>query len=648
MAKRSAPVPGKVRVCNVSFLNSAPYRAARPLDWVEYSETEPAECARRLHEGECDLGCVPIAEVLQHGGYRILDFGIAAEGPVQSVLLLSSQPAETLETIYVDSAAHSSVALLRILLKNRDQNFRIHRIARDEALARVGGKVGALIIGDAALLHRDRFSHSLDLSQLWHELTGLPFVFAVWAGRPEVFTAEVADGIREAFRAGVESGAVFAREWADENHFDREHATAYVGKTIIYKLTERELQGAREFHRRGMEAGIFGAEFPLGVTTDRSVTQLSANEAAIGNAKRTDNILARASAGNRISIADALHLAAEASLSELALAADERREALHPQDDVSYIIDRNINYTNVCNVYCRFCAFYRAPGKSDGYVLSKEQIGKKIEELVAAGGIQILLQGGLNPELGIEYYEELFTWIKSNYPVNLHALSADEIMHISKVSQLSFEETFERLIAAGLGSFPGGGAEILVDRVRQRIARLKTTSSEWLEIHRVAHRLGLRSTCTMMFGVQESWEDRILHLHKLRQVQDETGGFTAFICWPFQPENTKLKAGDTSAPEYLRAQAIARLFLDNISNVQSSWVTMGPSIGQVALFFGANDFGSVMFEENVVSAAGTTYQMDSELIERHVKEAGFTPWRRNIHYQPVGNVVPLARSAEQN
>ncbi len=310
---------------------------------------------------------------------------------------------------------------------------------------------------------------------------------------------------------------------------------------------------------------------------------------------------------------------------------------------MSYIIDRNINYTNVCNVYCRFCAFYRAPeidGKPSkkshgGYLLTKEEIGKKIEETVQAGGIQILLQGGLNPELGIEYYEDLFRWIKANYPINLHALSADEILHIARVSQLTLDEVFDRLIAAGLGSLPGGGAEILVDRVRKRIARLKSPAKEWLEVHRVAHRKGLTSTSTMMFGVQEGWDDRILHMTKLRHLQDESRGFTAFITWPFQDANTKVKRGNTSATEYLRVQALARLYLDNIPNIQSSWVTMGPAVGQTALYYGANDFGSVMFEENVVSAAGTTYCMDTATIERSIVEAGFFPWRRTVHYQPA-------------
>ena len=348
-----------------------------------------------------------------------------------------------------------------------------------------------------------------------------------------------------------------------------------------------------------------------------------------------DAILDAAASGMRISPDDALRLAASASPADLALAADDRRNRLHPGRRVSYIVERNINYTNVCNVYCRFCAFYRAPGRRGGYTLSRDELAAKIEETVAAGGIQILLQGGLNPELGIDYYVDLFRWIKANYAVNLHALSADEILHVGRVSRLSIEEVLGRLIAAGMDSLPGGGAEILVDRVRRNIARLKSSGDDWLAVHRAAHRLGLPSTCTMMFGVRESWRDRIAHLEKLRSLQDETAGFTAFITWPYQQGHLSLPQGNTSAPEYLRVQALARLFLDNIPHLQSSWVTQGPSIGQIALNFGADDFGAVMFEENVVSAAGTTYRMNSDLIESQIRRAGYSPWRRNVRYQPA-------------
>lgn len=330
---------------------------------------------------------------------------------------------------------------------------------------------------------------------------------------------------------------------------------------------------------------------------------------------------------------DALQLAQKATLADLGMAADHRRQALHPGKRVSYIVERNINYTNVCNVYCRFCAFYRGPGRPGGYTLSKEKLAQKIEETVEAGGIQILLQGGLNPDLGIEYYEDLFRWIKATYPVNLHALSADEILHITKVSGLTIEQALGRLIDAGMGSLPGGGAEILVDHVRHRIARLKSNTEQWLAVHRAAHRLGIPSSCTMMFGMRETWSDRIEHLDRLRCLQDETGGFTAFITWPYQQGSLSLRRGNTTSTEYLRVQALSRLFLDNVPHLQSSWVTQGPSVGQIALDFGADDFGAVMFEENVVSAAGTTFHMNAASIEQQIRAAGYTPWRRDVRYQ---------------
>ena len=322
-----------------------------------------------------------------------------------------------------------------------------------------------------------------------------------------------------------------------------------------------------------------------------------------------------------------------ADLIELGAAANKRRHALNPDGVVSYIVERNINYTNVCVTACRFCAFFRNPGDTDeGYVLSREEMGEKIRETVDAGGVQILLQGGLNPELPLSWYEDLFRHLKATYPIKLHALSPEEILYLCRLESLPLEAVLRRLVAAGLDSLPGGGAEILVDRVRARIAKLKCTSAQWLEVMRVGHRLGLRSSSTMMFACGETLPERAEHLLKLRDLQDETGGFTAFICWPFQPGNTRLPGSDGSAHAYLRTLATARLALDNIPHLQASWPTMGAAVGQAALHFGADDFGQVMFEENVVSAAGTIYKMDVAGIERHVRAAGFTPVRRDMRY----------------
>ncbi len=346
-----------------------------------------------------------------------------------------------------------------------------------------------------------------------------------------------------------------------------------------------------------------------------------------------DTLLQRAADGERLSAAEGERLLSEASLFDLGLAADAVRSRKHPDGVVTYIVDRNVNYTNVCTTSCRFCAFYRPVGHREGYVLTRDELGKKLQEVVDAGGVQILLQGGLNPELRIGWYEDLFRWIKSEYRLGLHALSPEELIHIAQLESMSVRDVLQRLVASGLDSVPGGGAEILVDRVRRKIAKAKCTSEEWLSVMRTAHHLGLRSSATMMYGTVDSPRDRVLHLLKIRDLQDETRGFTAFFCWDFQHESgVHVEAGDGGTSLYLRTQAVARLMLDNVDHIGASWVTQGPDVGQVALRFGADDFGSVMFEENVVSSAGTTYCIDASEIERRIRTSGFRAARRNVKY----------------
>lgn len=352
------------------------------------------------------------------------------------------------------------------------------------------------------------------------------------------------------------------------------------------------------------------------------------------------NVVDRVLDGERISQDDARALY-QLPLQELGALADFRRSAAKDSaydgrgaEIVTYIVDRNVNYTNVCNVYCKFCAFYRTERDQDHYVLSLEQIDRKLDELAAEGGVQVLLQGGHHPNLGIDFYTEMLSHIRAKYPqINIHGFSPPEFNHFSQVFRMPLREVIARFQEAGLGSIPGGGGEILVDRVRDRIAPLKCKTDQWLEVMRIGHELGLRSSATMMFGHVESVDDRIEHLQRLRDTQDETGGFTAFICWTFQPENTRLKAETVTSAEYLRMQALSRIFLDNFENVQSSWVTQGPKIGQIALKFGANDFGSVMMEENVVSSAGTTFRLNAGDIEHLIREAGYRPHRRSTWYQ---------------
>lgn len=347
------------------------------------------------------------------------------------------------------------------------------------------------------------------------------------------------------------------------------------------------------------------------------------------------NVLEKAVAGERISNEEALELFSTPNLAALASAADSVTRRKHPENYRTYNIDRNINYTNVCTAVCDFCAFYRGPKDPEGYVLPRDVLLKKIEETVALGGDQILMQGGLHPKYKLDWYEELLGDIKSNFPqVNVHGFSPPEIHHFTKVNNLSLKEVLSRLQKAGLGSLPGGGAEILVDRVRDEITRGKVMTDDWLNVMRVWHELGGRSSATMMFGHVETLEERVEHLDRLRQLQDETGGFTAFICWTFQPDNTQMSdIAPKGSFEYLKMLAISRLYLDNFDNLQSSWVTQGLQIGQLSMQSGANDMGSLMLEENVVAEAGTVHYLTLDQIRESITEIGYTPRQRNVHYQ---------------
>ena len=347
------------------------------------------------------------------------------------------------------------------------------------------------------------------------------------------------------------------------------------------------------------------------------------------------HVLDDVAAGARLETADAVRLLESHDLASIGRAAHAVTQRLHPEPYRTYNIDRNINYTNICTAVCDFCAFYRGPKHPEGYVLDREVLLKKIEETVAIGGDQILMQGGLHPTLTLEWYEDLLRDIKSHFPeINVHGFSPPEIYHLTKVAKRPLQEVLERLAAAGLGSLPGGGGEILVDRVRQAMTRGKVLTDDWLEVHRQWHALGGKSTATMMFGHIETLAERVEHLDRLRELQDETGGFTAFICWSFQPDNTEM---DDIPPagsfEYLKTQAVARLYLDNFPNIQSSWVTQGREIGQLALLFGANDMGSLMLEENVVSAAGTVHHLTLEEMRSAISELGWIPRRRNVFYE---------------
>jgi cyclic dehypoxanthinyl futalosine synthase len=350
--------------------------------------------------------------------------------------------------------------------------------------------------------------------------------------------------------------------------------------------------------------------------------------------------------GGRVTAEEALLLYRGAPTPLLGRMADSIRARKHPDGLVTYIIDRNVNYTNVCVARCNFCAFYRPVGSAEGYVLGFDELFRKIDETIAVGGVQLLLQGGHNPDLPLEWYEDLFKAIKTRYPgFRLHALSPPEIVHLSRLSQLPVPAVIDRLIGAGLDSIPGGGAEILVDRVRHLLHCYgKASADEWLGVMRQAHLAGLRTTATMMYGTVETDAERLEHLLKLRALQDETGGFTAFITWSYQPDHTELAGAEATAMDYLRTLALSRIVLDNFDNLQASWVTQGGKVGQLSLGFGANDMGSVMIEENVVRAAGASYCMDEVEIVRNIEDAGFVPKRRDMHYRILGDPVFRARS----
>ncbi len=347
--------------------------------------------------------------------------------------------------------------------------------------------------------------------------------------------------------------------------------------------------------------------------------------------------LETAASGQRLDFVLAQVLYEQADLHDLAGLAHQARLARHPDNMVTYVCDRNINYSNICSCGCKFCAFYRAPGHAQGYVMDHGELGRKIEETIACGGTQILMQGGHHPGLPLSFYTDMLNFIRTRYPsIHVHAFSPPEIAYFADLWGMSVRQVLEAFIEAGLHSIPGGGAEILVDRVRSAVSPNKCGSDAWLGVMRQAHELGVRTSATMMFGHMETPDDRLEHLFRLRDVQDATGGFTAFIPWTFQPANTALAdLNPATSVEYLRLLALSRLVLDNFENLQVSWVTMGPKIAQLALFYGANDFGSTMLEENVVAAAGVSFRLSREEIEHIVREAGFVPRQRKMDYTLV-------------
>ncbi len=620
-----------LRVAAVGYLNARPlYDGLDREPWsaqVRLDCATPTEVARRVAEDEADVALMPVAAAASIGDLRVVrGCAVGARGVVRSVVIVGERPLEELEEVSVDLSSRTSVVLARLVIRSRlgGKEPRLLGASPREAIDAARGKRGALVIGDPALDIEGRFPHVVDLGLAWKQRTGLPFVFAAWFGRPGALGAEHERILVDARRAGLERRDAIADAHAARTGLPPESLRAYLRDAVSFDLGDDERRGLERFYAEAAAGGLLPKAEVRFFDEDRKSAAVPAS---------LDTLVARASEGERLSAAEGERLLAEATLFDLGLAADAVRRRKHPHGVVTYIVDRNVNYTNVCTTSCRFCAFYRPAGHPEGYVLSREQLGKKLQEVVDAGGVQILLQGGLHPDLRIEWYEDLFRWMKATFKLGLHALSPEEILHIARLENLGVRAVLERLRAAGLDSVPGGGAEILVDRVRRKIAKAKCTSDDWLGVMRVAHHMGLRSSATMMYGTVDTPRDRIAHLLKLRDLQDETGGFTAFFCWDFQHERgTTIEPGDTGTVLYLRQQAVARILLDNVDHVGASWVTQGPEIGQVALRFGADDFGSVMFEENVVSSAGTTFCMNADAMERRIRAAGFKAARRNVRY----------------
>jgi cyclic dehypoxanthinyl futalosine synthase len=615
----------KLRAAAVSFLNARPLTAGlADSARIELVLAEPSDCAALLERGEVDLALLPVAALAGRDWEVVPGLAIGADGPVQTVVLAGETPPEEWDEVFLDTASRTSQVLARLVLSGRGLSPRYTPLPAAEGLARATGAKGALVIGDRAFDVGKRVV--LDLGRDWNQLTRLPMVFAAWAARPGVLRPEDVSELARAAQVGLGMRTELAQAFAREAGGDPERYRRYLTQKVRYGLGPHELEGLEAWFARAAAAGF------LPPTTLRFADDVVRSRRS-RRAVSLDTALQKGADGERLDADEAELLDEKAPLLELGLAADQRRRALHPEGVVTYIVSRNVNYTNVCTTACSFCAFYRPRSHGEAYVLDRTQMAVKIEETLALGGIELLLQGGLHPDLGIEWYEDLFRWVKSRYPaINLHALSPEEIWHIARTSQIPLEETIARLVASGLDSIPGGGAEVLDDEVRRRIAPLKCSTDEWLTVMRAAHRQGLKSTATLMFGIGEEARHRVAHFLRLRELQDETRGFTAFICWTFQAEHTKLRAPTAGAHDYLRTQALARIYLDNFPSVQSSWVTQGQEVGQVALKFGANDLGSIMIEENVVSQAGTTFRMTVQDMCRLISQLGYEPHQRDNWY----------------
>lgn len=635
----------KLKVLAADFLNSLPLTIeVKEDDYFDFEYVLPSEGARRMMEEEADIALLPVAALAEIGGLEIVPGPcIAANGRVESVVIVSQVSIDKIERLYIDDASRTSVILAKIFLNSVDKpDIPFIRCNGFEIIENVNGNSAGLLIADLAFKESKKFIYRHDLAEVWKRLTGEPFVFAVWAAKKGVINQELIERINRCFWDGLARKHGIIEKWSVENNYDKLEVADYLDERIQYNLNKSAWYGLQEFFRISSNMKLLPdarIEFSISeksFNSKNSFGKFIPEVIPFNKTFQIDRILSRAEAGRRISLYDAERLYEEASLLDLGEVAHKIRLQINPEPKVSYIVARNINYTNVCNVDCGFCNFYRSDnpqrkGFEEGYVLTKETIRGKMNELAAACGVQALVQGGVNPNLGLDYYVSLLKWMKSEWPqIQQNSFSADEVLGLCpNKSSKEIEYVLNVLRDSGLDTLPGAGAEILVDKVRRRVSYKKSRSSIWLDVMRQVGKIGMKASATQLYGMGENTRDKFVHLSKLRQLQDEVNPFMVFITWSYQKGNDqKMKAYNQASSTYLRMQAISRIFLDNFQHIMCSWVTQGPDVGQTALYYGADDFGSVMFEENVVSASGTTFRMDNSSMEYQISNAGFLPFRR--------------------
>lgn len=621
--------PGQLRLSGVSFLNAQPVLhgllAGLGDARMRLRLAEPSELARQLFEGEVDAALGPVAPLATHGELEVVPgVALGCDGPVRSVLLVAEQPIETLDEVLLDASSRTSVALSRLVLRHLrggDEPRYCARPAR-EIVERIGGATGGLLIGDIALEVEHRFTHRIDLGQAWKEMTGLPFVFAVWVARPGRLDGSDVALLQQSLAEGLCARPQIARSWARGRGGDADDHLRYLSESMRYELDAPARAGLVEFLRRGAEAGLFPETELRFAPGEQAAGPVAPGEQAArsvaGGARRTlDGLLARAAEGARLSLAEGERLYADVSLAELGACSDERRRAWHGPGRATYAVERVVHYTNVCDRGCGFCAFARHRDAADAYVRARSTVGELVAETVAAGGNRVLLQGGLNSRLHLEFFVELLRYLKREFPIMLHALSPDEVLHLVRLEDRNVTDVLEALSATGLDAIAGTGAEVLTDRVRAQAAPNKCTSAEWLDVMRISHRLGMRGDVTMMHGTVDTPRDRLLHLIKVRDLQDETAGVTGLSVWRYVPTAaTAAVAGDLSDEAHLRTVALTRLLLDNVRHVQLATAGEPDEVTRRALGAGADRLVALPFEMPSLASAGGVFAASPSWAQR--------------------------------